>query len=93
MLLLTSICRNLLSLKLYAVIIYYIFDVLHESIATKWYIAVQFYFVIKFSLLFLNFEVVGGIGLRTGLLIGQLTIVVRIAHFIIRLETFSVVSL
>ena len=46
---------------------------------------------------FLNFEVVGGIGLRTGLLIGQLTIVVRIAHFIIRFRNvfrcFTVVIL
>ncbi len=54
-LLLTSICCSL-SLELYAAIIYYIFDVLHVSIATKWYVAVQFYFVIKFSLLNVVFE-------------------------------------
>ena len=58
-----------------------------------WYIAVQLYFVI---LLFFNFEVVG-VGLRTGLLIGQLTIVVRIAHFLIRFRNvfrcFTVVIL
>ena len=59
--------------------IYYILDVLHVK-----YLLYNFNFVIKFSLLFLNFEVVGGLGLRTRLLIGQLTIVVRIAHFIVR---------
>ncbi len=44
----------------------------------------NFILVIKFSLLFLNFEVVVGNGLRTGLLSGQLTNAVRTAHFIIR---------
>ena len=40
----------------------------------------KFFVIRKFSLLFLNFEVVGGIGLRTGLLIGQLTTVVSFRH-------------
>ena len=62
--------------------------------------------IVNFNLLFVNcnqiffvvvFEVVGGLCLRTGLLIGQLTIVVRIAHFIIRFRNvfrcFTVVIL
>ncbi len=57
----------------------------------------NFNFIIKFLLLFLNFEVVVGIGLLTGLLICQLTIVVRIAHIIIRFRNvflyFTVVIL
>ena len=83
MLLLTSICCSC-ELELYAVIIYYILDVLHVKYRQKVALLYNFNVAIKFSLLFLNFEVVGGTGLPTGLLIGQLTIVVRIAHFIIK---------
>ena len=57
MLLLTSICCNR-KLELYAKIVYYILDVLDVKYCHIVVLLYNFNFVIKFSLLFLNFEVV-----------------------------------
>ena len=65
MVLLTSICCSC-ELELYAVIIYSILDVLRVKYCHKVVLLHNFNSVIKFSLLFLNSEVVGGMGLRTG---------------------------
>ena len=78
-------------LELYAVVIYYILDVfLHCQTVV---LLCNFNFAIKFLLLFWNFRSWE----QTALLIGQLTIVVRIAHFIIRFRNvfrcFTVVIL
>ena len=57
MLLLPSICWSC-KLELYAVIIYYILDVSHVKYCNKVVLLYNLNFVSKFSLLFLNFEVV-----------------------------------
>ena len=60
MLLLTPSAAAVL-LELYAAIIYYILDVLHVKYCQKVALLYNFNFAIKFSLLFLNFEVAWGV--------------------------------